>query len=58
MFRPYLETSLVNVVKIYDIVGQEGVTESADAILAWGYPCLLCKVDEFFKVFKKNFDQN
>ena len=40
------------------IMVKEGVLESPDAILAWEYPCLLCKVDEFFKVFKKNFDQN
>ena len=45
-------------IKIDHIMVKEGVFESADAILAWGYPCLLCKVDEFFKVFKKNFDQN
>ena len=46
-----------NIVKIDHIIVQEGLIESVDAILAWGYPCLLCKVDEFFKVFKKNFDQ-
>ena len=44
--------------KIDHIMVKECVLESADAILAWGYPCLLCKVDEFFKVFKKNFNQN
>ena len=47
-----------NIVKIDHIVENEGVLESADAILAWGYSILLCKVDEFFKNFKKNFDQN
>ena len=45
-------------IKIDHIMVKEGVLEPADAILAWGYPGLLCKVDEFFKVFKKNFDQN
>ena len=45
-------------IKIDHIMVKEGVLESADASLAWGYPCLLCTLDEFFKVFKKNFDQN
>ena len=47
-----------NIVKIDHIIGQESLIESADAILALGYPHLLCKFDKFFKVFKKNFDQN
>ena len=40
------------------MVASECHLESADAILAWGYPCLLWKIDEFFKVFTKNFDQD